>query len=462
MGKPFCIGIDWISVSLPAWRRGSRWRNISLTVRVLPFASKTFTADLAAFCRGTVVSREIQDLVAAILADVNLRGDEAVAYYAAKFDGAKLRGRDFPVKPSELEAAAKRLPLAERKAIAAAYEAVTAFNKQGLPADWMGRNKHGAQVGEVHHAIRRVGLYVPGGEVPLVSTVLMTASLAKIAGCAEIAVFTPSNAQGRIADGLLAALHLVGIEEVYRIGGVQAIGAAAYGTPVIPAVDKIFGPGNAYVCEAKRQVFGTVGVDSLPGPSEVMLICDSNARADFAAADLLAQAEHGSGREKIYLVATSADLIAEIAAQVQLQLKGLSRHEKIQRVLDDGFLAVEVKTLAEAVTVANYVAPEHLELMIKESAYKTMLRDITTAGAIMLGNFTPTALGDFAAGPSHVLPTGRAGRFFSGLRVADFMRRTSVLHYDQASVKKGEPVVAAFAAMEKLDAHGRSVKIRTI
>jgi histidinol dehydrogenase len=431
-------------------------------VRVIQFASKTFDSELADFCRGATVPKEIHDAVVSILADVRQRGDEAVSYYAAKFDGAKLRARDFRVKPAEIAAAAQRLPAAERKALVAAHENIVAFNKQSLPKDWMGKNKHGAQVGEINHPIRRVGLYVPGGEVPLVSTVLMTATLAKIAGCPEIAVFTPSNAQGKIADGVLAALDLIGIDEVYRIGGVQAIGAAAFGTLTVPAVDKVYGPGNAYVCEAKRQVFGTVGVDSLPGPSEVMVIADDTARVDFVAADLLAQAEHGTGREKIYLVATSAELLKSINDEVQSQLKTLSRSEKTQRVLSQGFLAIEVKTLAEAVQVANYVAPEHLELIVKESAEKTLLRDITTAGAIMLGNYTPTALGDFTAGPSHVLPTARAGRFFSGLRVDDFMRRTSVIRYDKASVKKAEPVVSAFATMEKLDAHGRSVKIRTL
>ena len=289
----------------------------------------------------------------------------------------------------------------------------------------------------------------------------MTATLAKIAGCPQIAVFTPSNSYGKVADGLLAALHLIGVDEVYRIGGVQAIAAMAYGTSSIPAVDKIYGPGNAYVCEAKRQVFGHVGVDSLPGPSEVMIIADDTARADFAAADLLAQAEHGSGREKIYLVGTSAKIISAIAAEVQAQLPTLTRSEKTARVLAEGWLTVQVDTLAQAAEIANYVAPEHLELLVKESSAKTLTKAITTAGAIMLGNFTPTALGDFTAGPSHVLPTGRAGRFFSGLRVADFQRRTSLIRYDRASVKRGAPVVAAFAAMERLDAHGRSVRIRT-
>jgi histidinol dehydrogenase len=288
----------------------------------------------------------------------------------------------------------------------------------------------------------------------------MTATLAKIAGCPEIAAFTPSGADASVAPDLLAALDLVGVGEIYRIGGVQAIGAMAYGTASIPAVDKIFGPGNAYVCEAKRQVFGLVGVDLLPGPSEVMVIADESARLDFAAADLLAQAEHGSGREKIYLVATSARIIAGVAAEIGGQLAALTRSDKTQKVLERGFLAIEVPGLAEAAIVANRVAPEHLELLVRGGAVAGLVRSVTTAGAIMIGNATPTVLGDFAAGPSHVLPTGGAGRFSSGLRVSDFLRRTSVIRYSQASIRRAEPTVAELSAMERLDGHGRSAAIR--
>jgi len=429
-------------------------------MRTLHSASKTFAADLAAFCRGAEVPREISDAVAAILADVRVRGDEAVSHYAEKFDGATLAPREFRVKPAALAAAFKRLPAGERRALQAAHANIVAYNRRGLPADWTAKNRHGALVGEKFDPIRRVGLYVPGGQVPLVSTVLMTVTLAKIAGCPEVAVFTPSDREGRIADGLLAALHLLGVDEVYRIGGVQAIGAMAYGTATIRAVDKVYGPGNAYVCEAKRQVFGTVGVDSLPGPSEVMIVADETARVDFAAADLLAQAEHGSGREKIYLVATSAKILAAIAAETEAQLKRIARAEKTQRVLEHGFLAIEAKSPDRIAEIANYVAPEHLELLVAAGTARKLTQAITTAGAIMTGNYTPTALGDFTAGPSHVLPTGRAGRFFSGLRVADFVRRTSLIRYDRTSVKAGAKVVAAFAAMERLDAHGRSAAIR--
>lgn len=429
-------------------------------MKTLSATSKTFADELASFCRAAEPSPEIAASVAAILADVRARGDEAVSYYAAKFDSAKLRAKEFRVKPALIADAAKKLPAAERKAIEAAHANILAYNRKNLPANWTAKNKHGAEVGEKFDPIRRVGLYIPGGQVPLVSTVLMTATMAKIAGCPQIAAFTPSDASGKVSPALLAALHIVGVDEVYRIGGVQAIGAMAYGTTTIPPVDKIFGPGNAYVCEAKRQVFGTAGVDSLPGPSELMVIADDTARADFVAADLLAQAEHGSGREKIYLVATSQKIIDAISEEIQSQLKLIARSEKTQAVLTGGFLAIEAPTPDQIVDIANYVAPEHLEIITKPAAEKKLLRAITTAGAIFLGNHTPTALGDFTAGPSHVLPTARTARFSSGLRTADFMRRTSIVRYGPASVKKGNEVTRVFAAMEKLDAHGRSVKIR--
>jgi histidinol dehydrogenase len=429
-------------------------------VRTLSFASKQFDSDLAVFRSGAAISREVSDSVAAILSDIRARGDAAVAHYALRFDGARIKPGGFRVGAREIADAARRLPAARRAALSAAHASIEDFNRKALPADWTARNRHGAKVGEKFDPIRRVGIYVPGGEVPLVSTALMTATLARIAGCPEIAAFTPCGADGRVAPDLLAALHLAGVGEVYRIGGVQAIGAMAYGTATIPGVDKIFGPGSAYVCEAKRQVFGAVGVDLLPGPSELMVIADEGARPDFAAADLLAQAEHGSGRERIYLVATSPGIIARVSAEIRRQLAALTRSEKIRRVLDDGFLAVEVSNLRQAAQVANRVAPEHLELLVRKGAAPGLVKSVTTAGAIMVGNETPTALGDFAAGPSHVLPTGGAARFSSGLRVADFLRRTSVVSYDTKSVRNAGPTVAAFSAMERLDAHGRSVAIR--
>jgi histidinol dehydrogenase len=404
----------------------------------------------------------MQATVAAILADVRAHGDDAIVHHAARIDGARLAPAEFRVKPAEIARAAKTLSVLDRTAILVARANVLACNRRTVPDGWTGRNRQGARVGEKYDPIRRVGINIPGGQVPLVSTVVMTVTLAQLAGVPEIAVFTPCNREGRVADGLLAALHLCGVTEVYRLGGVYGVGAMAYGTRTIPPVDKIFGPSNAYVCEAMRQVFGSVGVGGLPGPSELMVIADETARPDFAAADLLAQAEHGSGREKIYLVATSPRVLAAIAVEIKAQLGLVARAEIIRRVFASGFLAVEVKTLDQAAEVANFVAPEHLELLVAGRAVPRLCGKITAAGAIMIGNDTPTALGDFTAGPSHVLPTGGSGRFSSGLRVADFMRRTSLVQYSRSSLRRAAPVVAAFAAMEQLDAHGRSVAIRTL
>jgi len=431
-------------------------------MRLIRHGERDFDGKLARFCLGAAAPAQLAASVSSILEDVRRRGDRAVAACALKFDGARLRPRDFRVSQKELASAVRQISPSDRKAILDARADIEAFNRRGLPQGWQMRNRHGAWAGEKFDPIRRVGLYVPGGEVPLVSTVLMTAVLARIAGCPEIAAFTPSKHGGEIAPGLLAALHLAGVTEVYRIGGVQAIGAMAFGTETIPAVDKIFGPGNAYVCEAKRQVFGTVGVDSLPGPSEVMVIADASAPAQWAAADLMAQAEHGSGREKIYLVSTSARVIDSIASAIESQLSSASRAAKIRRVLSDGFLAVHARSIGDMVSLANYVAPEHLELMVKRSTAITLARRITTAGAMMIGNETPTVLGDFVAGPSHVLPTARAGRYFGGLRVADFLRRTSLIRYDRPSLRRAAPTVAAFSAMERLDAHGRSAELRLL
>lgn len=429
-------------------------------MRIISASSKTFQDELAAFCRTASAPKEMIDSVASIIAEVREKGDSAISYFAAKFDGAKLAPRNFVVKPEEMKAASKRISAADKKALEAAYESVKAFHAKSLPKDWTAKNPHGAEVGELHHPLRRVGINVPRGQVPLASTAIMTITLAQIAGVPEIVAFTPCDSNGKVADILLAAFDLCGVTEAYRVGGVYGVAAMAYGTTSIPAVDKIFGPSNAYVCEAMRQVFGAVGVAGLPGPSEVMIIADESARADFAAADLLAQAEHGSGKEKIYLAATSKSIIEEIHREVQLQLKTLKRHEPLKYALQHGFLSIELASMEQATKIANYIAPEHLELLVKESAAKTLLKTITTAGAIMVGNYTPTALGDFVAGPSHVLPTGRTGRFFSGLRVADFMRRTSLIRYDKVSVKKAAPVVAAFGLMEQLDAHARSVSVR--
>ncbi|TVP78455.1 MAG: histidinol dehydrogenase [Puniceicoccaceae bacterium] len=419
-----------------------------------------FQSALRTFCQQAIVSGDVSDVVTSVLAEVRQQGDPAVLKYTEQFDRAQLSASAMRVSVEALKASVKTLSAADRRAIRQAIALVKDFHKKTLPKNWKAKNAQGGTVGERFYPIRRVGLYIPGGNVPLVSTVIMTAVLAKLVKCPEIAVCTPPNAEGEVAPAMLAALAMIGIDEVYKVGGVQAVGAMAYGTRTIPAVDKIFGPGNAFVMEAKRQVLGTVGIDLLPGPSEVMIIADSGANPRHVAADLLAQAEHGSGKEIIYLATTSRVLLRKIEQALVQQMPALSHAAKCAKVLQDRCLAVKCKTLAQAAEVANYIAPEHLELQVADAAIEPLSRAITTAGAILQGYSTPTVLGDFTAGPSHTLPTGRAGRFFSGLQATDFMRRSSIVRYDAKSLAAAAPVVETFARLEKLDAHGRSLTIR--
>ena len=426
----------------------------------LRLRAKDFRAQLGAFVGTGEASPDVRDAVAGIIADVKRRGDAAVLAYTAKFDRAKLTAARQRIPLAELRRAAAGLAPAKKKAFDEAAKCVTAFHTRTLPKGWTAPNPHGATVGERHHAIRRCGLYIPGGQVPLVSTALMTALPAKVAGVPELCACTPPQADGKVNPDILAALHLAGVKEVYAVGGVQAIAALAFGTDSIRAVDKVFGPGNAYVTEAKRQLFGVVGVDLLPGPSEVMIIADRTAKPAWVAADLCAQAEHGSGKEKLYLVADSAELVERCLSEARAQASRLTHGDKIRLALDRMVCAVVVDRIEDAAEVANLVAPEHLELMVAKSKLNALSARITTAGALLLGHETPTVLGDFTAGPSHTLPTGGTGRFFSGLRVADFLRRTSLVRYDAASLRKAASVVDAFARMERLDAHGRSLTVR--
>ncbi|MGB0745058.1 MAG: histidinol dehydrogenase [Opitutales bacterium] len=422
--------------------------------------SPKFRNALRRFCAKASTEGDVSAVVTEVLQDVRSRGDAAVLEYTEKFDRARHKAGDMRVPSDVLKASISGIAVADRKAIREAIALVKDFHKKTLPKAWKARNAQGGIVGERFYPIQRVGLYVPGGNVPLVSTVIMTAVLAKLVKCPEIVVCTPPDKDGNIAPGMLAALAMVGIEEVYKVGGVQAIGAMAYGTKTILAVDKIYGPGNAFVMEAKRQVLGTVGIDLLPGPSEVLVIADGAAKPEHVAADLLAQAEHGSGKEIIYFATTSKTLLARVERQIAKQVLDLSHASKCQKVLKERSLAVTCKSLEQAAEVANFIAPEHLELQVSEKSIESLTRLITTAGAILQGYMTPTVLGDFTAGPSHTLPTGRAGRFFSGLQAVDFMRRSSTVRYDAKSLARAAPVVETFARLEKLDAHGKSLTVR--
>lgn len=417
---------------------------------------------LKSFIPAAGADSKISSTVTEILDFVKRGGNEAILKKTLLYDGVSLSVDEISIKPEELTDSLLSLSPEQTQALEEAISNVTEFHKQSYPQNWQKENLHGGVVGELYYPINRVGIYVPGGQVPLVSTVIMTVILAKVAGVSEIAVTTPPNQKGEISPFLLAALELSGINEVYKIGGAQAIGALAYGSETIRPVDKIFGPGNAFVNEAKRQVFGEVGIDLLPGPSEVMVIADSSANPAFVAAALLAQAEHGSGKEKIYLLFQDKKLFPEIVQEIDNQLVNCTHKDSIRNVLEYGFLAVFLPNRERIAKVANYIAPEHLELQVRPEASDYYLKEITTAGAFLVGHETPTSVGDFAAGPSHVLPTGRSSRFSSGLRLQDFLRRSSYIRYDSEACHKASHAIEQFASMEKLDAHGHAHKLRTL
>lgn len=400
----------------------------------------------------------IEERARAIVDAVKVRGDEALLEFTQRFDGATLTAEQLAVTQPEFLTASLNADESLRNAVAVASKNIAVFSRKSLRKNWSARNAHGAKVGEKFDAFQRVGIYIPGGTAPLVSTALMTIVLAKVAGCREIVVCTPCGANGQINSALLFAARSAGATEIYRVGGAQAIAAMAHGTPTIHRVQKIFGPGNAYVVAAKRLLFGHVAIDLLPGPSEVLVLADETANPKFAAADLLAQAEHGSGHERVWLVTNSGKLLRAVEKEIARQLPGLSRREFIQRALDNNAWLIQVKTVADAVELTNELAPEHCEIMTRGAV--KLAEHIVTAGAIFLGSYSPTVLGDYVAGPSHTLPTGGAGVSFAGLTVDQFQRRTSVVEYDKRSLKKALPALQKFADVEGLDSHGKSAMIR--
>jgi histidinol dehydrogenase len=400
----------------------------------------------------------IEQRTRAILDAVQARGDDALLEFTEKFDGARLAASQLAVTQAELMVASLKADESLRAAVAEAEKNISSFARKSLLHSWECRNSHGARVGEKFDPFQRVGAYIPGGKAPLVSTVLMTVTLAKVAGCKEIVVCTPCGRDGSINPALLFAARTAGATEIYRVGGAQAIAAMAFGTNTIRRVQKIFGPGNAYVVTAKRLLVGHVAIDLLPGPSELLVLADETADPKFAAADLLAQAEHGSGHERVWLVTTSAKILKAVEKEIAKQLPKQARREYIQRVLADNTWLIQVKSLDDVVALANQLAPEHCEVMTRNP--RRVSAGILTAGAIFLGPWSPTVLGDYVAGPSHTLPTGGAGASFAGLTVDQFQRRTSVMEYNRASLKKALPAVKKFAELEGLGAHGKSAEIR--
>jgi histidinol dehydrogenase len=400
---------------------------------------------------------KITNQVATILAEVRNRRDAALIEFTERFDKVALQPAELAVTEKEIEVATTQADLEFIEAFHLAHANIQDFALGGKRTDWKGKNAQGAIVGERFDPFRRVGIYVPAGTAPLVSTAVMTVSLAKVAGVSEIAVTTPVGPTKVVNNGLLAALHLAGATEIYKVGGAQAVAALAFGTETIRSVYKIFGPGNPYVTEAKRQVFGHVAVDLMPGPSEILIIADHSAEPRWIAADLLAQAEHGHG-SVICLIALTENLIERVQAEIAIQIESLSRKDYLREVLENSAFFVLAKSGEQAVRIANEFAPEHLSLMTQDS--EKMAKNIFSAGAVFIGNFSPVVVGDFVAGPSHVLPTGGAGKSFSGLTVDQFQRRTSLIRYDREALEKSVSIVSQFSAIEQLDAHGRSIAIR--
>jgi histidinol dehydrogenase len=428
-------------------------------MNILKFTDKNYGARLEELVgHSSLFDPVIDERVREIIQSVRAGGDEALLTLTARFDGAELTAEQIAVTATEKFNASLLADEELREAVEAAHRNIRNFARRSLRRNWSAKNSQGARVGEKFDAFGRVGIYIPGGTAPLVSTALMTVTLAKAAGCPEIVVCTPPNKEGAVSSALLYALNIAGATEIYKAGGAQAIAAMSLGTNSIRRVQKIFGPGNAYVVAAKRMLVGHVAIDLLPGPSEVLVLADDTADPAFAAADLLAQAEHGSGHERVWLVTTSGKVLKAVEKEIARQLPKLSRREFIEKALANNGWLIQVKSSDEAIALANRLAPEHCEIMCKKP--RVVAERILTAGAIFLGPQSPTVLGDYVAGPSHTLPTGGAGASFPGLTVDMFQRRTSVVEYDAKSLRKSVKFVQKFAAMEGLDAHGRSAEIR--
>jgi histidinol dehydrogenase len=415
-------------------------------VKVLSHKDGAYRAWRKSMNRFAEPDAAVAEAVASILREVRHRGDAGIRDLTLRFDKYSLRSIPVTAKPPT---PAKPV----LAALKAAHANIASFSARRLPKSWETKNTEGAIVGEVFRPFERVGIYVPGGSAPLISTALMTVTLAKVAGCKEIVVVTPPP----VDPILLFAIRLAGATEVFQVGGAQAIAALALGTETIRRVQKIAGPGNAYVTEAKRQLLGAVSIDLLPGPSEVMVIADASANPKFVAADLLAQAEHGPGSAAI-LLAVNSQIRDEVKHEIDRQARTLSRGEILRQALDTLGVLADVGSLDEAVKLANDFAPEHLSLQVKDG--KSLLKKITCSGAVFLGPWSPVAAGDFLAGPSHTLPTGGAAKSFGGLTADMFLRRTSVIEYSQKALAKARGTIETLAGAEKLDAHAKSVAVR--
>ncbi len=408
--------------------------------------------------RGRVFDPGLWESVGRIVDDVAQRGDEALFSYTERFDGHRPTALTVEVSREERREAASRVAPEDLEILRLAARRIEQFHERQRQEGWSIADEEGVELGQRILPLSRVGLYAPGGLASYPSTVLMTAIPARIAGVGEILLATPSR-DGRIRPLMAAAAELGGVQRIFRIGGAQAIAALAFGTASVPPVDKIVGPGNAYVAAAKKMVFGRVAIDMIAGPSEVLIIADGTGEASFAAADLLAQAEHDEMAGAV-LMTPDGDFARAVAAEVERLLTDLARKEIAARSIADFGAVVVTRNLGEAVELANRFAPEHLELMVRHP--RDLLAGIRNAGSIFLGMHTPEALGDYLAGPNHVLPTGGTARFASPLGVYDFVKRSSVLFFSQGALARYGSQTIRLAELEGLDGHGNSVRLRLL
>jgi histidinol dehydrogenase len=406
--------------------------------------------------RGRTFDPELWASVGRVVDDVALRGDEALFDYTARWDGHSVTAATVEASPEERRDAAARVAPEEMAVLRLAAGRIERFHERQRQEGWEIADEEGVVLGQRVLPLSRVGIYAPGGLACYASTVLMTAIPARIAGVGEIILVSPSR-DGKLSPLIAAAAELGGVSRIFKIGGAQAVAALAYGTASVPQVDKIVGPGNAYVAAAKKLVFGRVAIDMIAGPSEVLIIADGTGEAAFAAADMLAQAEHDEMASALLLTPDEA-FARSVAAALENQLAELPRKEIASRSLAAFGAAVVTRNLPEAVALANRFAPEHLELMVQNP--RELLPGIINAGAVFLGMYTPEALGDYTAGPNHVLPTGGTARFASPLGVYDFVKRTSILSFSGEALERYGRPTASFAGIEGLGGHARSVLLR--
>jgi histidinol dehydrogenase len=401
-------------------------------------------------------SDDVDQVVRSIIRAVRAEGDEALVRYTREFDRIDMDAAGLRIQPDEVAAARAAVRPEQIEALQLAHARIEAFHARQRPEDLRFTDAAGVELGWRWTAIQAVGLYVPGGTASYPSSVLMNAVPARVAGCERLVMVVPTP-DGRINPLVLVAADLAGIDEIYRVGGAQAIAALAYGTQTIEPVMKIMGPGNAYVAAAKRQVFGTVGIDMIAGPSEVLILADATANAAWIAADLLAQAEHDAAAQSI-LITDDATLAETVSAEVEAQLRTLQREDIARASWEEFGAIIQVRALSDAVPLADRLAPEHLEIVATNG--EELAAAVRNAGAIFIGGHTPEAVGDYVGGSNHVLPTARSARFSSGLNVLDYMKKTSILKCSAESLQSIGPAAVTLGDAEGLGGHARSVAMR--